>query len=272
MPMSLRARFRSTPRADSSTPSTRITPRVGSSSRLMQRRSVLLPEPDGPMTMMTSRGRTRRLTPFRTSRSPNDLCRPSISSRKGASAIERGAAASTALRGVPCGVVALETRRAPAGEDRGEGRVLGRRLLEPLLVVLHEPAVALHALDRLFHLVPERDALEPQREAEVASRVLGEPHLDLLVLARRVVRGGDLVEGREGPPGDDGLDRVREVLVTLDVEPDLRCLLGSPGVGDRAAVHREDLALQVVDALHLVAPPDDERVPGPEVGLGEEHP
>jgi hypothetical protein len=39
----------------------------------MQRMSVDLPEPEGPMTQITSPFMTSRLTPFRTSSSPKDL-------------------------------------------------------------------------------------------------------------------------------------------------------------------------------------------------------
>src|SRR6266849_466104 len=248
MPMSFRTRFRSTPRAMISVPSTRIRPRVGSSSRLMHRRKVLLPDPDGPMRMITSPGRTRRLMPFRTSRSPNDLWRSSISSRKQSLAIGSPAARSVALRRVGRRVVTLEARGAPAWEDGLEGRIVGGGLLEPLLVVLHQPTVELHALDGLLDLVAKGHALEAEGKAEVPSGVLGEAHLDLGVLSRREVRGRDLVEGREGPPGDDRLDRIGEVVVTLDFEAVLRRVLGGPGIGDRPPVHRQDLALQVGQA------------------------
>ena len=43
-------------------------------SALMQRISVDLPEPDGPMMQMTSPFMTSSVTPFSTSRSPKDLC------------------------------------------------------------------------------------------------------------------------------------------------------------------------------------------------------
>src|SRR5690606_13281307 len=45
---------------------------------LMQRSSVDLPEPDGPMRQTTSPGSTVRSIPLRTSTSPYDLCRPVI--------------------------------------------------------------------------------------------------------------------------------------------------------------------------------------------------
>ena len=52
----------------------------------------------------------------------------------------------------------------------------------------------------------------------------------------------------------------------------IRCALGGPGIGNRPPVHRQDLALQVGQALHLIALADDERIARPQVGLGEQHP
>src|SRR5918998_1757992 len=54
-------------------PSTSTLPEVGSSRRLMHRSSVLLPEPERPKMTTTSPGVTSRLTPLRTSFSPNTL-------------------------------------------------------------------------------------------------------------------------------------------------------------------------------------------------------
>ena len=48
-----------------STPSKRIVPSVGSSSRLRQRRNVLLPEPEGPTTNTTSPRRISVETPHK---------------------------------------------------------------------------------------------------------------------------------------------------------------------------------------------------------------
>ena len=48
-------------------------PDVGSSRKLMQRRRVLLPDPERPKMTTTSPRVTSRSTPFRTSLSPNDL-------------------------------------------------------------------------------------------------------------------------------------------------------------------------------------------------------
>src|SRR5918998_330081 len=54
-------------------PSTSTLPEVGSSRRLMHRSSVLLPEPERPKMTTTSPGATSRLTPLRTSFTPNTL-------------------------------------------------------------------------------------------------------------------------------------------------------------------------------------------------------
>ncbi len=52
-------------------PWNRITPSVGVSSRLMQRRSVDLPEPEAPMMHTTSLGKVSKSMSMRTSLSPN---------------------------------------------------------------------------------------------------------------------------------------------------------------------------------------------------------
>ena len=46
----------------------------------MQRSSVDLPDPDAPIRQTTSCSSTARSMPFSTSRSPKDLCRPSMRS------------------------------------------------------------------------------------------------------------------------------------------------------------------------------------------------
>ncbi|MGY4359382.1 hypothetical protein ACVW0J_005875 [Bradyrhizobium sp. i1.7.7] len=50
-----------------------MLPDVIGCSALMQRISVDLPDPDGPMIQITSLFLTDRLMPFRTSRAPNDF-------------------------------------------------------------------------------------------------------------------------------------------------------------------------------------------------------
>ena len=61
----------------SSRPSKKTLPSVGSSSRLIVRNSVDLPEPDGPMITTTSLGTIDRSIPLRTWWSPNHLWIPS---------------------------------------------------------------------------------------------------------------------------------------------------------------------------------------------------
>ena len=83
--MPIRARILSTSMSGSviSTPSTKIWPDVGVSSRLTQRSSVDLPEPDGPITQTTWPSSTWKSMPLSTSLSPKDLCsaRTSIARR-----------------------------------------------------------------------------------------------------------------------------------------------------------------------------------------------
>src|SRR5712671_2922344 len=58
---------------------TRIWPRSGFSSRLMQRKRVDLPEPEGPISATTAPRSTCNDTPFSTSTRPNDFHRSAIS-------------------------------------------------------------------------------------------------------------------------------------------------------------------------------------------------
>ena len=51
----------------------RTTPRSGTSSAFSERSTVVLPEPDGPMSTVTEPGPTSRSTPRRTWLSPKDL-------------------------------------------------------------------------------------------------------------------------------------------------------------------------------------------------------
>src|SRR6266852_7149269 len=113
------------------TPSKVMEPREGSSRR--QRRSVLLPEPEGPMMNTSSWGRTRRSMPLRTWRS--------------------------ALRAPGrwlVGDVALEAGQAVAGEDGDGGRAGLGLHAEPPLVQAREEAIELHALDDVLDLVAHR--------------------------------------------------------------------------------------------------------------------
>ena len=75
MPIRRRRRGTSASGERMSCPSIRIVPPEGCSKRLRQRRKVLLPVPEGPMTEITSPGRTSRLMSRSTWSEPKDLRR-----------------------------------------------------------------------------------------------------------------------------------------------------------------------------------------------------
>ncbi len=60
-------------------PSNQISPEVGVSSRFKQRRKVLFPDPEGPMTTTLSPLLMVVVIFFKTSKLPKDLVRPLIS-------------------------------------------------------------------------------------------------------------------------------------------------------------------------------------------------
>ena len=74
MPTFLRSASLSSFGSFTSWPSTVIEPLSIGTSALMQRSSVDLPEPDGPMMQTTSPFITSNETPLSTSSAPNDLC------------------------------------------------------------------------------------------------------------------------------------------------------------------------------------------------------
>ena len=78
MPIFSRSLLTSTCSAARSWPWNHTWPESGVSSRLMQRRSVDLPEPDAPMMVTTSPGMTSKSMFLRTTWSPKLLRRPSI--------------------------------------------------------------------------------------------------------------------------------------------------------------------------------------------------
>src|SRR6516165_10694134 len=78
--MRARRPVRSSMRYPIGSPSIVIVPRSYSSSRLMQRNSVVLPEPLGPITTTTSPGLTASETSRNTSTAPKRLRKPAISS------------------------------------------------------------------------------------------------------------------------------------------------------------------------------------------------
>src|SRR5438105_3430674 len=142
MPIFCRTRLMSTSDRVISVPSTTTEPRVGSSSRLQQRRSVDLPEPDGPMMNTSSLGATARSMPFSTSRTPKDLCSPRTSR----------IAIALALRRIWARVVAWHVRHAVARRDLVHPGVLLRLDAKPLLVQARHRAVEFHALQHVVHL------------------------------------------------------------------------------------------------------------------------
>src|SRR5712691_152495 len=73
MPTSVRSLTRFTPDPVTTSPWTRISPCWMGSSRFTQRIRVLLPEPEGPQTTITSPGATARFTSWSTCSSPNHL-------------------------------------------------------------------------------------------------------------------------------------------------------------------------------------------------------
>src|SRR6185295_6918365 len=107
------------PRAIRSTPSNVIAPEVGSSRRLQQRNSVLLPDPDGPMTNTSSCGATCRSMPRKTSVAPK-VFRSARTCRIAA------VTDLAAVRLVLGRIVAGHAGHAVAGEHR-DGRGAGSR-------------------------------------------------------------------------------------------------------------------------------------------------
>src|SRR5699024_1465097 len=91
----------------------RTVPAVGSSSWLMQRSRVDLPEPEGPTSTHTSPERTVSAQSLSTWRSPKVLCRPSISITASHAAGRRSAGGGRG-RG-----------RRPSGRQAGAGRGSG---------------------------------------------------------------------------------------------------------------------------------------------------
>src|SRR3982751_6161420 len=121
-----------------STPSTTIRPFCAVSSRLMQRMSVDLPEPDGPQMTIRSPGRTDRLMLLRTWKCPNHLSSPSM----------------RMIGSAPPSLIA-----AADASRRLHRRQLGA---EPLLVELVELAVRLVLVDEVVDRLLERGLAGPQ--------------------------------------------------------------------------------------------------------------
>src|ERR1700687_2325490 len=149
MPMRCRAWLMSVRGSSRSTPSTTTLPEEGSPSRLRQRSSVDLPEPDGPMTNASSRSASTRSTPFRTCRAPKCLWMPRAST----------IGTSAALQRMWRRVVARHAGHAVARRDHALERVGSRGLAKPFLRQLGDGAVLLHAVEHVLHLVAQCHAL-----------------------------------------------------------------------------------------------------------------
>ncbi len=122
MPTWRRTRFSSTPAPVTWCPSRLIRPLSMGSSRLMQRSSVDLPEPEAPIRQMTSWAATDRLMPLSTSLVPKDLCRSSI--RMAWAAAGRGCARRLDL-GAAHAVAPASRRRRSRSISRSVNRASG---------------------------------------------------------------------------------------------------------------------------------------------------
>src|SRR5262245_58506799 len=200
MPMRRRMALMSVERAMMSAPSIQIEPADGSSRRLQQRSSVLLPEPDGPITNTNSCACTARSMPCSTSVSPKDLRRPRMSRIGGLSggirdcprharawpAHPRLAKNKTWMAGTgPAMTEFLTARRRvrrrivaghvghPVAREDGRRRGAGRgRNAEPFFVHLRHGAVELHALDGVLERVAKRGGiLAGRRRPDEAGRI-----------------------------------------------------------------------------------------------------
>src|SRR3954468_14428762 len=183
MPIFWRTRLMSTSARVMSVPSTMTTPLVGSSSRLQQRSSVDLPEPDGPMMKTSSPCATARSMPFSTSRVPKDLCRLRTSRMS-------GAPRRLALGWVRTRVVAFHARHAVARRDLVDPRILLRLDAEPLLVQPPDSAVELHALEHRVHLRAAFLVVEAEHHRPDQARLVDVRRLDRRVLLRRPKHDG----------------------------------------------------------------------------------
>src|SRR3954465_7824464 len=224
MPIFCRTRLMSTSWAVVLGPSPPPEPLEGSSSRLQQRRSVDLPEPDGPMMNTSSPCATARSMPFSTSRVPKDLWRLWTSRMSGA------------LRRIRTGVVAFHARHAvPRRYLVDPGILLGLHP-EPLLVQARHGAVELHALQHVIHRRAALLVVQPERHGPDEARLV-----EVSGLHRRILLGGpehDRVAGHVGvgTVGKHGLHRVGVGAVHVELEAVFLgvrlapCLVGRPPV------------------------------------------
>src|SRR5207244_9656176 len=144
-----------------STPSTRTVPESGISSRLQQRSSVLLPEPDGPMMNTVSPARTERSIPFRISLAPKLLRRARMSRISGATLM---VLALAALRLVGCRIIAGKARHAMPRKWGDRGGAGGGCDAEPFFVNFGDGAVGLETFQRFIERVAQRRLILAQSD------------------------------------------------------------------------------------------------------------
>src|SRR6478735_1323795 len=105
-----------------SSPSMTIAPESGRSSWLMQRRNVLLPEPEGPMMQVTSPRETASETSFSAANVPKTLLTPAARtiSFMMATSRRRGRSGHPVAPGITLGEIALDEVLADLeqGHDR----------------------------------------------------------------------------------------------------------------------------------------------------------
>src|SRR5438132_5604643 len=164
MPTFCRTRLMSTSKPVMSVPSTTTEPLVGSSSRLQQRSSVDLPEPEGPMMKTSSPCATARSMPFSTSRVPKDLWSARTS---------RIELIVLALGLDRRGIVAFHARHAVARRHLVDPRVAGGLDAEPLFVQASDRAVELHALEDHVHLRAAFLVVEAERHRPHEAGLVG---------------------------------------------------------------------------------------------------
>src|SRR5687767_814452 len=212
MPMSARSRARGLPSSGSGCPSKVMRPPSMRSSRLMQRISVDLPEPDGPITTTTSPRSTVRSTSRRTCRSPK--CLLTLSSTTSGSVPMRPATYPLVAQSTSAGDVDFATnspmRVVPSG-----GRGMRRLLVSAAVLAAAVPAA---------WQSPAPAASPPGEAALVRARALAalrglDPRTPL---ASRQAGADAAVEGTVGlpwPAGDFDGDGSPDVLVNRRVGP-----------------------------------------------------
>src|SRR6056297_19871 len=184
MPIRWRIALRFTLRPVTGSPSRRMSPESGSSSRLQQRSMVDLPDPDGPSTNTNSLCDTVRSMPFNASNVPKDLRKLRTSSeemgllmgvRSGLSGEGHDARAlpprhgqfgsGSAGRFVPVIDIAVIARLSEARDGCDRSRSFGWRETEPFFMQFRDGAVDLETFNHHFHRVAQFHVILAERHA-----------------------------------------------------------------------------------------------------------